>query len=189
MGTMILAAATTSKGSSYTSLLFIVVLVGVFYLLIMRPQRNRQRKAQQTQSQVMPGQRVRTTSGMYGTVISGDDRDIVIEIAPGVQVSMLRRAVMDVLPDEGLAADQNGQSDFGAAHEHEFDESHEHEFDESPEHEFDDTRSEHDLSDSPEAEFGNSHEPELGNSHGPAHDTANEDETAPDEQDLKDHNI
>ena len=63
----------------------------------MRPQRNRQRKAMQTQSQVMPGQRVRTTAGMYGTVVSGDDRDVVIEIAPGVEVTMLRRAIMDVV--------------------------------------------------------------------------------------------
>ena len=58
----------------------------------MRPQRNRQRKAAQTQSHVMPGQRIRTTAGMYGTVVSGDDRDVVIEISPGVQVTMLRRA-------------------------------------------------------------------------------------------------
>jgi len=179
MGTMFLAASTTSKGSSYTSLLFIVVLVGVFYLLIMRPQRNRQRKAMQTQNRVMPGQRIRTTSGMYGTVVSGDDRDIVIEIAPGVHVSMLRRAVMEVLPDEGVAADQNGQSDFGDAHEHEFEDSHEHEFDDTHDAEFDNSH---------EPQFGNSHEPEFGNSHGPAHETVNEDTTASDEQDLKDHN-
>ena len=35
----------------------------------------------------MPGQRVRTTAGIYGTVISGDDRDVVVEIAPGVEVT------------------------------------------------------------------------------------------------------
>ena len=57
--------------------MILAVLVGLFYVLIMRPQRNRQRKAMQTQSQVMPGQRIRTTAGMYGTVVSGDDRDIV----------------------------------------------------------------------------------------------------------------
>ncbi|HXS64825.1 MAG TPA: preprotein translocase subunit YajC, partial [Streptosporangiaceae bacterium] len=67
---------------------------------IMHPQRNRQRKAMATQSQVMPGQRIRTTAGMYGTVVSGDDRDIVIEIAPGVEVTMLRRAVMEVISDD-----------------------------------------------------------------------------------------
>lgn len=117
MGTMTLAAAlplaTTTppaKGSSAYTLIFLVVIVGLIYLLFMRPQRNRQRRVMQTQSQVMPGQRVRTTAGMYGTVISGDDRDIVIEIAPGVQVTMLRRAVMEVIPDDvpqDMAAEQD----------------------------------------------------------------------------------
>jgi preprotein translocase subunit YajC len=98
------AAATKSSSSSFLPLLIIVVLFGLFYVAIIRPQRNRQRAASQTQNQVVPGQRVRTTAGIYGTVISGDDRDIVVEIAPGVQITMLRRAVMEVVPDD----DQGG---------------------------------------------------------------------------------
>ena len=97
-------AATKSSSSSFLPLLIIVVLFGLFYVAIIRPQRNRQRQAAQTQNQVLPGQRVRTTAGIYGTVISGDDRDIVVEIAPGVQITMLRRAVMEVVPDD----DQGG---------------------------------------------------------------------------------
>jgi preprotein translocase subunit YajC len=52
------------------------------------------------QSQVQPGQRVRTTAGMYATVVEADATDVVLEVAPGVQLRFLRRAVMDVLPDE-----------------------------------------------------------------------------------------
>jgi preprotein translocase subunit YajC len=107
MGTMTLAAgihlatgSTPSKGDPAYTFLILAVLIGLFYVLIMRPQRNRQRKAMQVQSEVIPGQRVRTTAGMYGTVVSGDDRDVVIEIAPGVHVTMLRRAIMDVIPDD-----------------------------------------------------------------------------------------
>jgi preprotein translocase subunit YajC len=107
MGNQLVAAtdaATKSSSSSFLPLLIIVVLFGLFYVTIIRPQRNRQRAAQQTQHQVMPGQRIRSTAGIYGTVISGDDRDIVVEIAPGVQVTMLRRAVMEVVPED----DQGG---------------------------------------------------------------------------------
>jgi preprotein translocase subunit YajC len=100
MGTMILAAAsTTSKGNPAFTFIILAVLVVLFYVLIMRPQRNRQRKAAQTQNQVMPGQRVRTTAGMYGTVVSVEDQDVLLEIAPGVEVQFLRRAIMDVVPD------------------------------------------------------------------------------------------
>jgi preprotein translocase subunit YajC len=112
MGTMFLAATSNSKsGSPAFTFIILAVLVGLFYVLIMRPQRNRQRKVMQTQSQVMPGQRVRTTAGMYGTVISGDDRDVVIEIAPGVQVTMLRRAIMDVVSDDSMPSHEDIPSD------------------------------------------------------------------------------
>jgi preprotein translocase subunit YajC len=100
-----LAAASTSKGNPAYTFLILAVLIGLFYFLIMRPQRNRQRKAMETQNQVVPGQRVRTTAGMYGTVISGDDRDVVIEIAPGVNVTMLRRAIMEVVADDQPLSD------------------------------------------------------------------------------------
>jgi preprotein translocase subunit YajC len=105
MGTMILAAttSTTKSSSSFLPLLIIIVLFGVFYVAIIRPQRNRQRRAVQTQSQAVPGQRIRTTAGIYGTLISGDDRDVVVEIAPGVQIEMLRRGIMEVVPEDDQA--------------------------------------------------------------------------------------
>jgi len=109
MGTMIFAASNNSSGGGSPAFTFIIlaVLIGLFYVLIMRPQRNRQRKAMQTQSQVIPGQRIRTTAGLYGTVVSGDDRDIVVEIAPGVEVTMLRRAIMEVIPDDSMPSHED----------------------------------------------------------------------------------
>jgi preprotein translocase subunit YajC len=104
MGNMYLAAAKSSSGN-YTFLIVIVVLFGLLYFVMIRPQRNKQRQAQAMQSRVQPGQRVRTTAGMYATVVDADDTDVVLEVAPGVHLRFLRRAVMDVLPDEdGTAA-------------------------------------------------------------------------------------
>ena len=100
MGNVILAASTSkSSGGSYLFLVAIVVLFGLLYFVTIRPQRNRQRAAQQTQREVMPGSRVRTTAGMYATVVSVEDQDVVLELAPGVEVRFLRRAIMDVVPD------------------------------------------------------------------------------------------
>ena len=36
---------------------------------------------------------------MYGTVVAVEDQDVVLEIAPGVEVRFLRRAIMAVVPD------------------------------------------------------------------------------------------
>ena len=100
MGNMYLAAAAKSGSGNYTFLIVIVVLFGLLYFVMIRPQRNKQRQTQAMQSRVQPGQRVRTTAGMYATVVEADDTDVVLEVAPGVQLRFLRRAVMDVLPDE-----------------------------------------------------------------------------------------
>ena len=102
MGNAILAAGTSkSSGSGYIFLVAIVVLFGLLYFVTIRPQRNRQRAAVQTQSQLQPGMRVRTTAGMYATVVAVEDQEVVLEVAPGVNVRFLRRAVMDVVPDPG----------------------------------------------------------------------------------------
>ena len=100
MGNEILAAASTkSSGGSYIFILAIVVLFGLLYFVTIRPQRNRQRAAAQTQGQIQPGMRVRTTAGMYATVTEVDGQEVVLEVAPGVNVRFLRRAIMDVIPD------------------------------------------------------------------------------------------
>jgi preprotein translocase subunit YajC len=100
MGDAILAASTSkSSGSGYIFLVAIVVLFGLLYFVTIRPQRNRQRAAAQTQSHIQPGMRVRTTAGMYATVTSIEDQEVVLEVAPGVNVRFLRRAIMDVVPD------------------------------------------------------------------------------------------
>jgi preprotein translocase subunit YajC len=92
-------AATSSKSSSssYTFLLLIVLVFVGFYFLMIRPQRRRQQQVQQQQRTVSPGARVRTTAGMYATVSAVDGDDVILEVAPGVDVRYMRRAVMEVL--------------------------------------------------------------------------------------------
>jgi preprotein translocase subunit YajC len=103
MGDMVyLAASTKSSSTNLLPILIIVVLFGILYMTMIRPQRNRQRQAQQMQSTVTPGARIRTTAGMYGTIKSIEDQDVVVEVAPGVNIRMLRRAVMDVVQDGGF---------------------------------------------------------------------------------------
>jgi preprotein translocase subunit YajC len=95
----ILAAASTTKSSGFnpsTLILILIVIVG-FYMLMIRPQRRRQQQAQQKQNEVVPGARVRTTAGMYATVVDVDGDDVVLEVAPGVEVRYIRRAIMDVV--------------------------------------------------------------------------------------------
>jgi preprotein translocase subunit YajC len=111
-------AASKSNGSSLTfPILILLVFVG-FYFLMIRPQRRRQQQAQQRQKTVEPGAQVRTTAGMYGTVVEVDGDDIVLEIAPDVEVRMLRRAVMEVVtPAEGDTGENFDPAEHTGFHE------------------------------------------------------------------------
>jgi preprotein translocase subunit YajC len=101
MGTLILAASSkSSSAGDYTPLLIIIVLFGLLYFVMIRPQRNRQRQAQQAQRQVGNGARVRTTSGIYGTIVDGDNDNVLVEVAPNVQIKMMRRAILNTVPDD-----------------------------------------------------------------------------------------
>jgi preprotein translocase subunit YajC len=112
MGNVILAAASKSSSSSSLFFLAIIVLFGLLYFVTIRPQRNRQRRIQETQREVAPGARVRTTAGMYATVASVDGDDVVLEVSPGVEVRFMRRAIMDVVPDgDEDAAAASGEAD------------------------------------------------------------------------------
>jgi preprotein translocase subunit YajC len=102
MGNQILAAAAAAKTStgSSSSLLLIVLVFGVLMIFMFRSQSRRKRAAQDTQRQVMNGTRVRTVHGIYGTVVDGDDRNVLLEVAPGVKIKMLRQAIGAVVPDD-----------------------------------------------------------------------------------------
>ena len=109
LGITELAATTTTKSSGFnpSSLLLILVVVVAFYLLMIRPQQRRKQQAQQKQSNLAPGARVRTTAGMYATVVDVDGDDVVLEIAPGIEVRYMKRAVMDVVssPEDDVQED------------------------------------------------------------------------------------
>ena len=119
-------AATKSSGSSLTFPILIVLVFVGFYFLMIRPQRRRQQQVQQQQKTVAPGAQVRTTAGMYATVVEVDGDDVVLEVAPGVEVRYLRRAIMEVIT--------LGDEEAGAPEDiHEPEDLHEEETDGTPE--------------------------------------------------------
>ena len=91
------AAKTTGGGSS---LLIIVAIFAIMMIFMFRSQSRRKRAAQDTQRQVIDGARVRTTFGVYGTVIESDDRNVILEVAPGTRIKMLKQAIAAVVPDD-----------------------------------------------------------------------------------------
>jgi preprotein translocase subunit YajC len=93
----------TSSGGSLLSLLFpLVLLGGVFYFLLLRPNRTRQRQQQSLLESLKVGDEVMTAGGIFGTLKAIDEEDdtVTVEIAPGTDVRMLRRGIAQRLVEE-----------------------------------------------------------------------------------------
>ena len=81
-------------------LIIMVLMLGVMYVLMIRPQRQRQAQQQSMIDGASVGDDVLTTGGIYGTISEVEGDDIVVEIANGVTVHMTRRGIAAVLPPE-----------------------------------------------------------------------------------------
>ena len=94
-------------------LIVMVLLLGVMYVLMIRPQRKRQQDHQSMIDGCGVGEDVLTTGGIYGTVTHVEGDDLVVEIADNVTVHMTRRGIAAVLPPE----DEEGEEEIVDADE------------------------------------------------------------------------
>ena len=98
----VLATGTASSGkgggSSLGNFLPLVLIVVVGYLLLIRPARNRQKKAAQNRTAITPGVEVTTTAGLIATVVEVDDEEgtVTLEVAPGVHSRYVKGAIARV---------------------------------------------------------------------------------------------
>ena len=99
---MFLAAQSAGAGS-FTPLLFIVLLFGVMYFLMIRPQQKRRREAMQMQAALSPGDEIVTIGGLHATVVSVNDDVVTVEIAPGVNARYARPAIARVVQRGNVA--------------------------------------------------------------------------------------
>lgn len=98
--------------SSILSLLPIVVLVFVFYFFIVRPQQKKAKEDAKMRGGLRIGDKIVTTSGIFGSIVQIDDKkDVVsIEISKGVSIVIYKSSIAEVLvikEDEKGATSKN----------------------------------------------------------------------------------
>ena len=70
-----------------------VIILGIFYFLILLPMNKRQKKVQEFQQSLKVGDKVITTSGIYGQVTRVTDKSVQLQIADRVRIEIARTAV------------------------------------------------------------------------------------------------
>ena len=81
-------------------LLMLVVFVGAAYFLMIRPQQKRMREHQSQIDALQPGDRVILNSGVFATLSHIADTQAIVELAPGVEVTILKQAIARVAKND-----------------------------------------------------------------------------------------
>ena len=93
-------------------LLFLLVVAGAFWLLMIRPAQRKAREQQALQAAVAVGDEVMTTSGIFGQVRALEEETVHLQIADGVQIRVVRAAIARVVtPEIGTTDEENEPAD------------------------------------------------------------------------------
>jgi preprotein translocase subunit YajC len=96
---MVLAqAAPGAAGGSLSMLIMMIVLFGLMYFMMIRPQMKRQKEHRQLVDGLAKGDEVVSNGGIAGRVEDVGDTFITVEIAPNVKIKLQKTAVQQVLP-------------------------------------------------------------------------------------------
>ncbi len=80
-------------GFDWTLIIFLVLIFGTFYFLLIRPQRKRQKQHDELVQELQKGDRVITAGGIYGVVESISDESVVLKIEAGTTIRVAKGSV------------------------------------------------------------------------------------------------
>ena len=96
----VVVAQAESQGSALGFLLPLVILGGLFYVLLILPQRRRAKKAEELRASITIGDEIRTIGGIFGTVRSEDEKTFTIDLGGGTTMRVSKQAVAERIGDD-----------------------------------------------------------------------------------------
>jgi preprotein translocase subunit YajC len=92
------AQSSTGSPGQLAPVLMMVLFIGVFYLLLIRPQQKKAKEHQALVAKLAAGDEVVTTGGILGKVTDVGETFITLEIAEGVRVKVQRFQIAQLMP-------------------------------------------------------------------------------------------
>jgi len=74
----------------------LALMFGIMYFLVIMPQQRQRKKVQSMLAAIKNGDKVVTTSGIYGTINGMDGETIILKIADNVKIRIARAAIAQV---------------------------------------------------------------------------------------------
>jgi preprotein translocase subunit YajC len=85
-------------GGGVGQIIILVVFVGVFYFLLIRPQQKRMKDQQAMLSRLSAGDEVVTSGGILGRITEVNDTFVTLEIADGVRIKVQKAQITQLMP-------------------------------------------------------------------------------------------
>lgn len=82
-----------AQGGGFQGIIMIVLLILVFWLFMIRPQQKRQKEIKKFREALTKGDKIVTAGGIYGKITDVNDSSFVVEIAPGVKITVDKGSV------------------------------------------------------------------------------------------------
>jgi len=95
--TPLLAQAEGTGNSPLFMPIWFVLMIGIFYVIAIRPQQRRERERQAMIASVKKGDQIVFSGGMLGTVVQTSERELTVKIAENTKIDILRAAVNNVI--------------------------------------------------------------------------------------------
>ena len=86
-------AQATPAPNIWVQLFPFAMMLAIFYLLVLMPQRKRQKKVQEFQTALKVGDRVITTGGIYGQITRVTEQTVQLQVADKVRIEVARAAI------------------------------------------------------------------------------------------------
>jgi len=90
----------SEKGGGLSFFLPIVLIIGIFYVVLIMPERKKQKKKQAMIDGMKKGDKVMTSSGIYGSVAQIQEEVVVLQVSDGVRMRFNRAAIQTIITDE-----------------------------------------------------------------------------------------
>ncbi len=95
------------------SLIFLVVLLGIMYFIMIRPQQKRMKEHAALLRSLEPGMVVVTNAGIHGAVAELEDKVVWLEVAPEVELKVSRGSIAEIVDDD--EGDEEDEAEANAA--------------------------------------------------------------------------
>ena len=96
MAALLLQTGGGAPGLLGSPLVMMVIVMGIFYVMLFLPQQRQRKKTQAMLAALKNGDKVVTSSGIYGTVNGMDGDTVILKIADQVKIRILRSAIAQV---------------------------------------------------------------------------------------------